>query len=235
MRLEDAKTQRRAGGVATAALPVVPNGIALDGFRAARKRGYALALGRICPEKGFHLALEAARRAGVPLALAGQVFPYAVHERYFRNEIAPRLDRARRFLGPLDPARRRCLLAGARCVLVPSEVAETSSLVAMEALASGTPVVAFRRGALPEIIEDGRTGFLVGSVEEMATAIERSRRLSSAACRASAEERFSAASTARGYLRLYGEIAGTSPIVRSTGVPPLKSAIVREPIAISNR
>lgn len=105
----------------------------------------------------------------------------------------------------------------------------------MEALASGTPVVAFRRGALPEIVEDGRTGFLVGSVEEMAAAIERCRRLSPAACQAAAEARFSAASTARGYLRLYEEIAGTSPIVRSTGAPQLKSAIVREPTAISNR
>ena len=229
------ETQRRDGGAVAAGLPVVPNGIALDGFSLAGKRGYALALGRICPEKGFHLALDAARRAGVPLALAGQVFPYPAHERYFRDEITPRLDRARRFLGPLDPARRRRLLAGARCLLVPSEVAETSSLVAMEALASGTPVVAFRRGALPEIVEDGRTGFLVDNVEEMAAAIERCRGLSPAACRAVAEARFSAASTTRGYLRLYEEIAGTSPIVRSTGVPSLKSAIVTEPTAISNR
>jgi glycosyltransferase involved in cell wall biosynthesis len=227
--------QREAGGAAARALPIVPNGIALDAFIPARKRRYVVALGRICPEKGFHLALDAAREAGMPLALAGRLYPYAAHQRYFANEIAPRLDRRRRFLGPLEPRERRRLLAGARCLLVTSQVAETSSLVAMEALASGTPVVAFRRGALPDIVEHGRTGFLVDDAAQLAGAIEACAGLAPEECRAVAEARFSATRMARDYLRLYAEIAGTSPIERSSGLPPSNSATVSEPTAMSSR
>jgi glycosyltransferase involved in cell wall biosynthesis len=229
------RRQRDAAGAPARALPIVRNGIALDAFAPARKRCYAAALGRLCPEKGFHIALDAARAADVPLALAGRLYPYPAHERYFAEEIAPRLDRRRRFLGPLDPPARRRLLAGARCLLVASQVAETSSLVAMEALASGTPVVAFRRGALQDIVEHGRTGFLVDEVAQMAAAIESCATLSPTLCRAVAEERFSATRMARDYLRLYAEIAGTSPTDRSSGVPPANSAMVSEPTAMSSR
>src|SRR5690606_1063450 len=132
-------------------LPPIENGVPVEALGArVRKRGFALALGRICPEKGYHLALEAAHRAGLPLLLAGAVFRYAAHERYFREEIAPRLDSLRRFIGAVPLGRKRRLLAAARCVVVPSLVPETSSLVAMEALASGTPVVAFPVGALAD-------------------------------------------------------------------------------------
>ena len=203
--------QRAACPASTAEIAVVANGIDVDQFIVARKRRFALCLARICPEKGIHLALEAARRADVPLALGGQVFPYETHEEYFRDRVAPLLDRRRRFLGPVGLGRKRRLLAAARCLLVPSEVSETSSLVAMEALASGTPVVAFRRGALPEIVEHGRTGFLVDSVEEMATAIDEATALDAALCRATAQGRFSAARMTGDYLRLYREIADTHP------------------------
>ena len=102
-----------------------------------------MALGRICPEKGYHIALDAAARAGVPMVLAGEVFRYPAHEQYFRDEIAPRLDASRRFIGPVGLHRKRRLLSEARCLLAPSLAPETSSLVAMEALACGTPVIAF--------------------------------------------------------------------------------------------
>src|SRR5262249_25501474 len=132
------------------------------------RRNFVLSLGRICPEKGYHLALEAAIAARLPMILAGEIFRYEAHERYYAQEIAPRLNGVRKFIGPVGLARKRRLLSAARCLLVPSLVPETSSLVAMEALACGTPVIAFPSGALAEIVEHGRTGFLVKNETEMA-------------------------------------------------------------------
>jgi glycosyltransferase involved in cell wall biosynthesis len=190
-------------------LPEVPNGVALDAAVAARhaKRPFALALGRICPEKGFHIALDAARRADVPLLLAGRTFPYAAHETYFAGEIAPRLDARRRFIGPIGPVRKRRLLSAARCVLLPSLAPETSSLVAMEALACGTPVIAFRSGALPEIVEHGRTGFIVDDEQGMAEAIHAAVRIEPEVCRATARERFPLERTVERYFALYRDLA----------------------------
>lgn len=188
-------------------LPVVPNGIEVDRFLTkVNKSDYVMALGRICPEKGFHFALEAARKARTEMVLAGEVFPYESHLDYFRKEIKPRLDDRRRFVGPVGLSRKRRLLAQAKCLLVPSTVAETSSLVTMEALASGTPVIAYPFGALPEIIEHGRTGFLVQDVASMAEAIRNVSRLDPEACRDAARTRFSAAEMTRRYLSVYRDI-----------------------------
>ncbi len=170
------------------------------------KRNYAMALGRICPEKGFHIALEAAERARVPLLLGGHVFDYEAHQRYFQNEITPRLRSPHRFIGPLNRTRKQRLLAAARCLLVPSLIPETSSLVAMEALSCGTPVVAFRKGALSEIVEDGKTGFLVDHEKEMAEAIHASVSLDPALCRETARRRFSVARMTEQYLALYQKL-----------------------------
>lgn len=111
--------------------------VALLSRRHARRR-FALVLSRICPEKGVHLALEAARAAEIPLFVGGQVYEYAEHRRYFHAEIEPRLDRERRFLGPLGFLSKRRFLNAAKCLVIPSLAAETSSLVALEALACGT-------------------------------------------------------------------------------------------------
>lgn len=184
-----------------ALLPYIANGVPLDA-PSVRRRNFAVALGRICPEKGFHIALDAAARAGVPLVLAGEVFPYPAHEAYYREEIVPRL-RGRRFLHRVPPARKRRLLAAARCLVVPSLAPETSSLVAMEALACGTPVVAFPSGALAEIVEHGRTGFLVNGEREMAEAIAAAGGIDPRECRLAARERFSASRMVNDYLSLY--------------------------------
>jgi glycosyltransferase involved in cell wall biosynthesis len=145
----------------------------------------------------------------IPLVLAGQVFAYEAHQQYFETMIRPRLAGMHRFIGPVGQLRKNDLLAGARCVLVPSLVDETSSLVAMEALACGTPVVAFRRGALVEIVEDGCTGFLVDSPAQMAQAILAAGQLSSNLCRERAERNFSAARMIREYFSLYESLAVT--------------------------
>jgi glycosyltransferase involved in cell wall biosynthesis len=190
-------------------LPDIPNGVEESSMAAAVPRAdFALALGRICPEKGFHLAMDAGSMAGVPVCVAGQVYGYEAHQRYFETELAPRFAaNGHRFLGPVGLERKRELLAQARCVLVPSLIAETSSLVAMEALAAGTPVIAFANGALPDIIEHGRTGFLVDNVEAMAEAMRRVGELDPEDCRRAARERFSIDRMTARYLHLYEQLA----------------------------
>jgi glycosyltransferase involved in cell wall biosynthesis len=177
------------------------------------KRPFALVLGRICPEKGHHLAIDAAARAGANLLLSGELLRYDSSERYFFREIAPRLDRRRRFIGVIPYKRKRRLLTAARCLIVPSLVPETNSLVAMEALACGTPVIAFRRSALSEIIEHCKTGFIVSGVEEMAHAIAAADQIDPEACRAAARARFSAKRMASQYLRLYARLTAMSRTV----------------------
>lgn len=202
-------SQHRACPGSAALLPPIENGVPVEELAAGRhaKRPFVLALGRVCREKGFHIALDAAHRARRPLLIGGRVFAFAEHRRYFEDEIEPRLDRLRRFLGPLDFARKRRLLSSARCLVVPSLVAETSSLVAMEALACGTPVVALPNGALSEIVEPGRTGFLVRDAAEMAEAIEAAGDLRSEDCRQAAAERFSQRRMTGEYLDLYQRLA----------------------------
>lgn len=192
--------------------PRIENGVPTDKLAArSRKRTFAMALGRICPEKGYHIALDAARQAGMTLLLAGRVFPYPEHERYYVEEIIPRLDECRRDIGPIGFERKRRLLSAAQCLLAPSLAPETSSLVAMEALACGTPVIAFPSGELAQIVEHGRTGFLVHSVTEMAAALTAVRDLDPETCRQAARERFSADRMIAGYLRAYKALARTVP------------------------
>ena len=175
--------------------------------RHSQARPFVLSMGRICPEKGFHHAMDAATRCGIRFLLAGEVYDYPAHREYFEREIQPRLDREHRFIGTLARRRRYQLLADATCVLIPSLAPETSSLVAMEALACGTPVVAFRAGALCEIVDHGRTGFLVDSVEEMADGISKAATIDRGECRREAEARFSADRMVESYLALYHRVA----------------------------
>ncbi len=205
-------------------LPHIENGVPVERFRApVKKRNFAVALGRICPEKGFHLALDAAAQAQVPMIIAGEIFRYRTHQEYFAHELQPRLDGiARRFIGPVGFRKKRRLLAAARCLLVPSLVRETSSLVAMEALACGTPVIAFPSGALPEIVDHGRTGFLVRDVREMAEAIREIGSIDPGECRRAAEQRFSAERMIADYLRVYQHLSGS--YTASASVPYARAA-----------
>lgn len=184
----------------------IENGVEAPDSGAVEKQDYALILSRIAPEKGVHLALGAAHKADVSLLIAGAVFDYPEHRRYFAQEITPRLDDKRLFLGPVEGRRKWRLLAGARCLLVASQIAETSSLVAREALTAGTPVIAYPAGALATLIEHGRTGFLVRTPDEMACAIREAYRLDPDVCRRIARGRFSAERMIAGYFSAYSTV-----------------------------
>jgi glycosyltransferase involved in cell wall biosynthesis len=195
----------------TRIVAAIENGVLTTSGRSSpRRRSFALAMGRICPEKGFHLALDASKRAGIGLLLAGQLYPYSEHQRYFQEEISPRLDRQRRWIGPVSGLRKWSLLGAARCLLAPSLVKETAALVAREALAAGTPVVAFPNGDLADMLETGRTGYLVADVAEMAQAIEACADINPEDCRAVARERFSLDRMVSQYIALYERLVEAS-------------------------
>jgi glycosyltransferase involved in cell wall biosynthesis len=189
---------------------VVPNGIALDRFIGAEEelavpRSGLLWLGRICEEKAPHLALDIANRAGIGITLAGQVYPFSYHQQYFEREIAPRLQRMAnaRWLESPSFAEKVRLLQTAEALLITSQVDETSSLVGMEAAACGTPVVALDRGALPEVVRNGLTGFVVNNVSEAAEAIGAISRISGEDCWNHAQHNFSSRRMAGRYAEMY--------------------------------
>jgi glycosyltransferase involved in cell wall biosynthesis len=204
--------QRRSAPPNARIHTVIENGVPLDRFHPARKKGsYVASMGRICPEKGFHLAMDAAEQAGVRLLLGGAVYPYPEHQAYFEQLIRPRLKYGHRLLAPVGNGRKQALLAGAKCLLIPSLVPETSSLVAMEAMACGTPVIAYGKGALNELVQHGRTGFLAHNVAEMADRIPAAAELDGAVCRREADARFSSDTMITKYVQLYKEAAGFEP------------------------
>ena len=211
------ESQRRAGLTTFGDAPVIENGVEIQPLTCEGKKGdFALVMGRICPEKNAHSALEAGTKARVKVIIGGQVYPYREHQQYFAEKIEPQLARSNpalkhEFAGPLTPERRRRMLAEAKCLLHPTLAPETSSLVAMEALAAGTPVIAYRSGALTEIVEDGVTGFLVNDVDEMAEAIGKVDTLSPAICHEAAKRCFSKERMIERYFDLYRKILSEGP------------------------
>ncbi|MGB8132121.1 MAG: glycosyltransferase [Candidatus Angelobacter sp.] len=193
---------------------VVPNGIALECFEApsteqTNYRKGLLWLGRICEEKAPHLALDIAKRAGLPITLAGQVYPFSYHQQYFEREVAPRLCCVpnARFISAPSAELKRHLLREAQALLITSLAEETSSLVAMEAAASGTPVIAFSKGAHGEVVREGVTGFLVEDPDQAVLALQNISSINSQHCVRYAQENFSPANMAENYSGLYARVA----------------------------
>jgi glycosyltransferase involved in cell wall biosynthesis len=189
---------------------VIENGIEVPRFPySMHKRDYLLWMGRICEEKGTHIAIDAAEQAGLPLIIAGQVYPFSYHQEYFIREVASRLDRARvqvQFVQKPSFTEKLHLLQNARALLIPALADETSSLVAMEAMACGTPVIAFRRGALPEVIADEKTGFVVNSLDELVQATRRAHEISPQACRTRIEDLYDSRRMTGDYEALYRRV-----------------------------
>ncbi|WP_169729359.1 glycosyltransferase family 4 protein [Thermoactinospora rubra] len=173
------------------------------------KDDYTLFLGRFSPDKGAHLAIDAARAAGRRIVLAGKINEPAEHE-YFDTFIRPRLGADAEYVGEADSTFKRELLAGARCLLFPIQWEEPFGMVMIEAMACGTPVVALRRGSVPEVVDDGVTGIVCTRAEELPAAVEAAGALRPAACRTHVELRFDATSMAEGYEKVYEQVVNES-------------------------
>ncbi|MGH9486295.1 MAG: glycosyltransferase [Terriglobales bacterium] len=189
----------------------IGNGIDLSQFparsRAPGPGAPLVFLGRICPEKAPHEAIAVARAARRRLWIVGAVAPFPSHQEYFHRLIAPALDGDIAWLPPPSLADKRTLLAEAAAVLIPSRIAETSSLVAMEAAASGVPVLATPSGALPEIVADGESGWL-GSSADFPAFLQRLDAIDARACRRRAQRLFSADLMVAAYAALYRRLVG---------------------------
>jgi glycosyltransferase involved in cell wall biosynthesis len=168
--------------------------------------GYLAFLGRICPDKNPLDAIEIARRAGMRLRVAAKVDP--VDRDYFEQVVGPVLARSPHveFVGEIDDGLKQEFLGNARALLFPIRWPEPFGLVMIEAMACGTPIIAFRHGSVPEVLDEGLTGFAVDTVEEAVEAVARLDQLPRGRIRARFEERFSAAAMAREYCKIYRQL-----------------------------
>lgn len=163
-------------------------------------------LSRVEPIKGTHLAIAAARKAGRKLVIAGNHFDSGENGRYWSEQVVPHLGPEVEYVGPVDDVRKNKLLGGAAAMLVPVQWEEPFGIVFAESLACGTPVISCPRGSLPEIVREGREGFLAETVEDLAAAVGRLGTIDRAACRERAEKAFSAGEVVRRYEELYESV-----------------------------
>lgn len=181
----------------------VYNGIDLSNLTFRDKPGKHLVfLGRIHPDKGLHLAIEVAQKTRVPLIVAGII----QDQDYFDRCAEHFDDKLIRYIGPVDPKQRDALLARALCVLHLNTIPERFGLVMAESMAAGVPVIAMDLGSCREVIEDGKTGYLVNSVEEAVEAVAKIENIDRRACRRRVEQHFTIDCMAAGYEKVYEEI-----------------------------
>jgi len=192
------------------------------------KEDMLLFLGRLHPDKAVHLAIDAARAARLPIVVAGKCSE-PVERDYFRTHIEPRLGPDVTIFGPANAVEKRDLLSRAAALVFPIQWDEPFGMVMIEAMACGTPVVALRRGSVPEVVVDGVTGVICDRPEQLPDAIHAARRLNPAACREHVRACFDVASMARGYESIYRTSLVTTP--RSTYAAPVRSLSPASPRA----
>ncbi len=169
------------------------------------KDDFIVFLGRMSPEKGAHLAVEAAREAGVPLKIAGKCIEPKEHA-YFASEVAPRIGDDVEWLGEAKTDEKKELLAKARCLIFPIRWGEPFGIVMLEAMACGTPVVALRAGSVPEVVEDGVTGFVCTNASDLPEAVKRLDLIAPNACRDHVARHFDTSSMVAGYEAVYSRL-----------------------------
>lgn len=183
----------------------LPGDLLAPAARTDKPRDYLAFLGRISPEKRPDRAIEIAKRTGIKLRIAAKID--SVDEAYFRDQIAPLMkDAPVEFVGEISDQQKPEFLSGAMAVLFPIDWPEPFGLVMIEAMACGTPVIAWPCGSVREVIDDGVTGILVNSLDEAVAAVADARTLSRAKIRHVFERRFSAEVMARSYLHLYDRL-----------------------------
>jgi len=183
-----------------------PNALDLAAYPVQPHRGdYLVFIGRMSPDKGAHRAIQVAKDAGLPLKMAGKMNEPPEKE-YFETQVRPALGWGIEYLGEVTHAEKVELLQNARATLFPIEWEEPFGLVMIESMACGTPVIATRWGAVPEVIEHGLSGIIVEDSSEMAAALEEADRLDPLECRRYVEERFSAARMVADYLGAYERV-----------------------------
>jgi len=172
--------------------------------------GYLAFLGRICPDKGPLEAIEISRRAGMRLRMAAKVDP--VNRDYFEQVVGPVVTRSPHveFVGEIDDDLKQDFLGNATALLFPISWPEPFGLVMTEAMACGTPTIAFRQGSVPEVLEDGLTGFIVDDVDEAVEAVAKLQDLYRPSIRSRFEERFSVTAMARDYCDIYRRLLATN-------------------------
>jgi glycosyltransferase involved in cell wall biosynthesis len=205
----------------------VYHGLPEDLYHLHEKPGHYLAfLGRISPEKRVDRAIRIARRVGMPLKIAAKVD--AADRDYYKNQIEPLLRKSGslvEFIGEIGEGTKDEFLGNAYALLFPIDWPEPFGLVMIEALACGTPVIAYRNGSVPEVMDDGVTGFVVESMEQAVRAVERVVSLSRAECRRVFERRFSVRRMARDYLAVYRRLL-EGAVTGSDGRRPMKKVIL---------
>lgn len=202
---------------------VIYNPIDVDSypFNDGEREPYLLFLSRMCQEKGPHLAIEVAKRLGRRLVLAGNFWDRE-DEEYFRTKVLPEVDGEQiRYVGEADYFQKRELMSSAYCLLAPITWSEPFGLFMAEAMACGTPVVAFNRGAAPEVVSNGETGFVVDNLDEMTEAVQRIHEVDPIRCREHVRRNFDVPRVVDDYLAAY------ELVISSSREQPLASSLAK--------